>query len=319
MRLGNLPARIDQLRQAPLVQRMAQTRTGRALGDLYRSLLGELPETPPAPAVTAPVAMPQSTAILDVYLHARPQPQTVLDVFDGEWSSKLPERYGLTTRPGVSALFEDGRITWLEDLIGSFDGLDVLELGPLEGGHTYMLHDGGARRVVAVEANSRAFLKCLCIKEVLKLSRAEFLLGDCVEYLRGCEERFDLVVASGILYHMSDPAELLTHLGRVAQRMLLWTHYYDGALISARPELARKFGPPETATVGGITIETAQQTYLEALNWGGFNGGSRPNSRWMTRDSILGMLKGLGYTRIEINFEHLDHPAGPAFAVYAER
>lgn len=153
----------------------------------------------------------------------------------------------------------------------------------------------------------------------LKLSRAEFMLGDFVEYLRGCEDRYDLVVASGVLYHMSEPADLLMLLGRVAERMLLWTHYYDAEIIGSRPDLARKFGPLETGTAGGVPYQVAQQNYLEALEWKGFCGGSRPNSRWMTRDSILGILKGLGYTRLEINFEHLEHPNGPAFAVYAER
>ncbi len=37
--------------------------------------------------------------------------------------------------------------------------MNILELGPLEGAHTYQL------RILAIEANAEAFLKCLVVKE----------------------------------------------------------------------------------------------------------------------------------------------------------
>lgn len=43
-----------------------------------------------------------------------------------------------------------------------------------------MLEQAGAAEVVAVEANTRSFLKCLCIKEVLGMRAVRFLLGDGV-------------------------------------------------------------------------------------------------------------------------------------------
>lgn len=94
------------------------------------------------------------------------------------------------------------------DCVESFD-LTVLELGPLEAGHTYMLEKMGARSIVAVEANSRAYLKCLIVKELFELKRAKFLLGDFVAYLKNNTRHFDLCLASGVLYHMQNPAELL--------------------------------------------------------------------------------------------------------------
>jgi SAM-dependent methyltransferase len=82
----------------------------------------------------------------------------------------------------------------------------VLELGPLEGGHSFMFERLGAREVIAIEANPRAYLKCLIIKELLDLRRVRFLCGDFLEYLRADGTDFDLVFASGVLYHMRNLA-----------------------------------------------------------------------------------------------------------------
>ena len=102
-----------------------------------------------------------------------------------------------------------------------------------------MLDRAGAAQVVAIEANARAFLKCLIVKELVGLPRVEFLCGDSVAYLRDTNRRFDVCVASGILYHMQDPAELIALLAdRCREQLYLWTHYYDRALIDAHTENA---------------------------------------------------------------------------------
>ena len=101
--------------------------------------------------------------ILDSYIKNEPNNQNVLDIFKGEWSSHLPEEYGLDTQPGFANLFEDDRVVWVEEIFGNFMNWKVLELGPLEGGHSYMLLNKAAGKVVSIEANTRAFLKCLCI------------------------------------------------------------------------------------------------------------------------------------------------------------
>ena len=78
-------------------------------------------------------------------------------------------------------------------------GRTVLELGPLEAGHSYLLERLGAAEIVGIEANTRAYLRCLVVKEILGLGRARFLCGEFVSYLRTSDRRFDLAVASGVL------------------------------------------------------------------------------------------------------------------------
>ena len=94
--------------------------------------------------------------MLDSYVHVAPSAATAVGIFRGEWVSRLPPSVGVVA-DGDSPLFDDGRVAWAITELGVKDA-DVVELGPLEGGHTFMLHQAGARRVVAVEGNTRAFL-----------------------------------------------------------------------------------------------------------------------------------------------------------------
>lgn len=47
------------------------------------------------------------------------------------------------------------------------------------------------------------------------LDHVRFQLGDFVEYLRRTNERFDVALASGVLYQMQEPLELLVRLADV--------------------------------------------------------------------------------------------------------
>jgi hypothetical protein len=267
------------------------------------------------PARRAPAA---EAGILDAYCMQPPGPQQVLDIFRGEWSSAMPAESGLQTQPGRAPLFEDDRVTWAVTQAGGVSGKRILEIGPLEGGHTYMLERAGAAEVVAVEANTRSYLKCLCVKEVFQLRAVRFLLGDCVSFMERDPGGWDMVFASGILYHMKDPMGFLALLPKMAPKLLLWTHYFDESIVRATPALAHKFGPIEKSSRNGFAFEFVEQSYKEALQWSGFCGGSAATSLWLTRDTILGFLRHLGYSRVEVAFETPDHPNGPAFAVYAD-
>jgi len=257
--------------------------------------------------------------ILDAYVLKDPCSQNVLDVFSGEWSSKLPDIFGLVTKPGTAALFEDARVSWAEEIFGSFKSWNILELGPLEGGHSYMFQNRGANKVISIEANSRAFLKCLCIKEILKLDKVEFLLGDFMSFLRRESAQYDMVFASGVLYHMEDPIELIKLISKVSDKTLLWTHYFDDDILSKRNELSHKFSNVRTIHYEGVSYEYSVQSYKAALNWAGFCGGPKPESKWLTRGSIIKALQHYGFNDLTINFDDPNHQNGPAFAICARK
>ena len=265
-------------------------------------------------------AEPPSREILETYCDRAPSAQTAVDIFAGDWSSILPEWAGADTG-GFAELFADPRIDWMVEQLGGIDGQRVLELGPLEGGHTFSLEARhGAAEIVAVEANQRAYLKCLVAKEVLGMQRARFLLGDCDRYLAEPEGSFDLVMSCGLLYHMEHPARHIELLCGVADAVFVWSHYYDRELIEAIGQpLVGKFSAHTEVELGGYRHVVHRQDYLDALGWGGFCGAGREFANWMERHDILALFDRFGFDIAAVGFEHTTHPHGPALAFVARR
>lgn len=251
-------------------------------------------------------------SVLDLHSSSYPSHEAALKLFEGTWSSHIPG-YGF----GPIELFDDHRIKWLAQQCAGLYGKKILELGPLEGGHTSMLAGMGAK-VTSIESNSISYLKCLTVKNILKFD-AEFLYGDFRKYLNETNERFDIVVASGVLYHMTDPITLLDQISMITDSILLWTHYYDGDIISASPLISHKFAmEPTFMEARGRKWEMRKQCYLEALEWGGFSGGAEQYSYWLTRSTLIGYLEDLGFS-LSVTGESSTHPHGPALTIFASR
>lgn len=257
--------------------------------------------------------------ILDCYVKSVPGPQSALDIFRGEWSSAFPEPLS-KCQAGIVPLFDDDRVKWFLKEIGGVAGKKVLELGPLEGGHTCMLEKAGAAQITAIEANSRAFLKCLIVKELFGLQRSRFLCGDFMEYLRQDGPGFDVCLAAGVLYHVQNPVELLALLARrCIGHLLLWTHYYDKALVAFNPELASRFTAAQPVEHAGFSCTLHRQEYRTDLKRPGFCGGGKATSQWLSRDDILKGLSHFGFRDLRIGFDEPRHPHGPALAIVAAR
>lgn len=251
------------------------------------------------------------------YVALPPSPQNAVDIFRGEWSSSLPAAAGADTR-GPIPLFQDARIKWLAESIGGLSGKTCLELGPLEGAHTWMLEQFGAASILGIEANTRAFLRCLIVKELLDMRKAHFVCGDFLQFLRATDTRFDICLASGVLYHMQNPAELIALLARRSvEHLFLWTHYFDAAVIERNAALAKHFSGSSHRTYEGFSHTLYRRDYRESLDWIGFCGAGTHESYWMTRDDVLRCLAHFGFEVEQIGFEASDHPHGPAFAVIA--
>lgn len=265
--------------------------------------------------------MSSDATILDAYIAAAPSAQTAVDVFAGEWASAFPAPLG-DVRAGSIPLFEDGRISWAVEQLGGVAGARVLELGPLEGGHTYMLDRAGAAEVVAVEANTRAFLKCLIAKELLGMPAARFRCGDLIaylqEHLRAGAPRFDVCVASGVLYHMTDPMLMLDLVTAACDRLFLWTMYYDEERTRSDPALAAKFSAAEPAEYAGLRYDRFRYEYREALQFKGFCGGSAAGSVWLSQADIRAALDHFGFDIRAEGFDS-DNGLGRNFALVAAR
>jgi Methyltransferase domain len=284
------------------------------------------PPPPPGGRARRRAGFPRSRGVLDAYVRVAPSPQVAVDLFAGQWSSDLPDHLGVDA--GQQLLFADPRIGWLLDQT-DLKGASVLELGPLEGGHTFQLAAAGAE-VTAIEAHTHAYLRCLVTKELLGASSGDgsgrgggcrFLLGDFGAHLEAHpDERYDLVLASGVLHHSTDPLRLLGLMARASDRLALWCHYFDAEVVAATPALVRQFpGGPQLARLGGHQVRLHRRDYRAAVQAGGFRGGPDVHARWLERDDLLACLARLGYGDIRVGADDPWHADGPAILLYAER
>jgi len=243
----------------------------------------------------------------------------MVDVMRGSWVCSLPKALGL--RAGDTTHFdEDKRVHWANSILpNGVSGMSVLELGPLEGYHTYHLQQLGARHITSVEHNSLSFLKCLIVKELLALN-ANFLYGDCTKYLETADQRFDLCWASGVLYHDTDPLHLLSLMQGVSNTLFIWTHYFEPSIIRANPAMARHFDWKRTF-FGDRLGYRAQYFYRDYRQRKGavFSGGADAFSYWMKKDDIFGFLKHVGFTTIDIGIDDPESVNGPAMYFLARR
>lgn len=261
---------------------------------------------------------PRESTFRSSYFSSAPSPQNALDIFEGEWYTSLPGEFR-NLRAGPIDLYNDPRLAWGLSQIGDLTGKNILELGPLEGAHTYMLEQAGCASITSIEGNPRAFIKCLVLKEVLSLQRSHFLCGDFVEYLRGAPPKTDLVVASGVLYHMTNPVELIHLISRVTDCVFLWSHYYDEAALLTQPQIRKKLTGHKSAEYQGFPHVLFRYEYWGSFGLKRFCGGPNPHAFWMERTAILDCLRFFGFKSIAIGFDEPAHPDGPAFALAARR
>lgn len=279
---------------------------------MFSKWLGKLRSAP------APAQIPEQkpSKLFDRYVVSMPSHQNAVDVVHG-WNCSFPPEFGVVA--GQLATYLDPRIAWMLSQHGELAGKTVLELGPLEGGHTVMLEQAGAS-VDAVEANQLAFLRCLITKEIYGLSRSRFWLGDFVKWLDGNEKSYDLIVASGVLYHSNHPLQLIELIAKRTDAAFFWTHFVDDeAMPPSDPRRYVFAREPEIQDFHGIPVRTYPRTYLGAAKHAEFCGGPMDEHRWLHRDDMLAALRAVGFNHITLEGEEPGHRFGPAMSIYARK
>lgn len=254
--------------------------------------------------------------VFSQYEMSLPAHQNAINALPG-WNSSFP---GGDFSAGNHPLHADGRIIEAVRAYGSLENKLVLEIGPLEGMHTYMLNQERPARIDAIEANRLCFLRCLVTKEILQLDRARFYLGNIQPWLEKEETVYDFALASGVLYHLPDPANFLLQLSRKAEAVFIWTHFFhDEAMPSGDVRRNPFSGRVETRTVEGLPVRYYERSYQHAQANASFCGGMKDRHYWMHRDDILSLLQRVGYRSIEIQAEELAHSGGPCFSIFARK
>jgi SAM-dependent methyltransferase len=170
--------------------------------------------------------------------------------------------------------------------------LRVLDLACLEGGFAIEFARHGAE-VLGIEGRQANLAKAMFSRDVLGLDRLTFELGDVRTLSREKHGEFDVVICAGILYHLDAPDvfALVESIGAVCKRLtLVDTSFslkaserrdYNGVAYWGRPFPEHDDAESEVQQVANL--------------WGSL--GNR-TSFWLTRPSLLNLLKNAGFTSV---------------------
>jgi hypothetical protein len=260
-----------------------------------------------------------SLTINDKFCQTKPSHQNAIDIFEGIWITSFSGMSDAVTG-GTIPLESDQRITeMISHLGGNLAGMELIELGPFECGHTKMLHDAGASKITAVEGNSLCYLKSLIAKEIFDLDRLKLKYGEIESWLTDLNESVDLLVASGVLYHFKDPLAAILNMTRVSNRVFIWTHYFDELTMPASDPRRSPFtGKTEARKIGNHNGTYHFRGYNGAENNDTFCGGMDDYSVWVEKRDIFAVFEEQGFSVQEFQTSP-DHLNGPCACFLATK
>jgi SAM-dependent methyltransferase len=173
-------------------------------------------------------------------------------------------------------------------------GSTVLELGSLEGGHSFALARHGYR-VTGVEGRTENIGKARYVQGLLGDRQTRFVHANLEQTSLTSFGRFDCVLCAGLLYHLPRPWDLLNQLPDVAPRLFLRTHYAEQAVVEIEGLRGRWYR------------EIGREDPLSGLS---------PQSFWLTLPSLLRVLEQGGFGRIEL-LGFPDNQYGPVVVLTA--
>lgn len=179
------------------------------------------------------------------------------------------------------------------------DAQTIIELGSLEGGHTFALGTRpGVRSVVGIEGRKTNVEKARAVQKLLDIHNVEFVIKNLEDDDLASLGSFDAVFCVGLLYHLPRPWKLLERMARVSPNLFIWTHYAaddqaDTIVEGYRGKAYREFGLADPLS------------------------GMSPESFWPTLNDLQTMLSRCGFAQIQIIEDKPGHSNGPSVIVTA--
>ena len=198
---------------------------------------------------------------------------------------------------------DDARIRMFVNETGPLAGKRILELGPLEGGHSIQLARLGAS-VVGIEGHESNYERCLFVKKFFNVDNVEFLLGDLRTFDLKQLGPVDFIFNVGVLYHLDEPWELLSALRSVAPAMFVSTHCAPHDKIEAKLEV------DGYQLEGYWWVEGPLEASLSGL---------QPRSFWPKKRSLETMMKRTGWPRLKWIDYNPDFTNGPLANLWVEQ
>ena len=185
-----------------------------------------------------------------------------------------------------------------------------------------MLQEAGASEVVAIEANTLCYLKCLLVQQLFDLDRVEFQLGNFVPWLDGPpRRRSTLVVAAGVLYHLVDPVPVLDNICRVdARRSTSGPTMSTSRLMPPTDRRYKRwFVGVEEQEYRGKHYPLHRRVYKkDPTSDPKFIGGAHTSTAWIEKQTMLDVFHANGF-EVEVGHETAHQRSGPCASFFARK
>ncbi|MGH9824489.1 MAG: class I SAM-dependent methyltransferase, partial [Blastocatellia bacterium] len=158
----------------------------------------------------------------------------------------------------------------------------ILELGALEGGHSFELAKApGVSNVIAVEGRAANIEKARFVQSLNGIRNVTFVEGDLRTLDLWRFSHVDAIFCSGVLYHLPEPWKLIEQCARLAPALFLCTHYcQDDAALE---------------TVNGYQVRRFEEGDLnDPLS------GLQQQSVWLTLGGLMSLLMNSGYQEVRL-------------------
>ena len=223
------------------------------------------------------------------------------------WWDLLPfTAHRITLAPGIETTVagvppvDDIRTQLVVDACGgNLDGRSVVDLGCLEGGFTLAFAQRGAARALGIEARELSVQRCELARNLLGVENAEFVVADIKDELVR-HDPFDVVFATGILYHVADPAGFLHTMRSACSHVaLVDTH------VARLDEVSHDCSPIVSKDAHGSTYRgrmfpeyplDVSDDAKEAMAWAAY---SDADAFWPLEDDLVRMMHDAGFARVE--------------------
>jgi len=214
----------------------------------------------------------------------------------GEWQGENFQLIGDVYTRGKDADVNPYRLQRLvqiiADLHGSFDDLRVLDIGSFEGAHSIELALRGCQ-VIGLEGRETNLAKAKFAQEALGLTNVRFIKDDVRNIPTAGLGDFDLVLCSGILYHLDIP-DVFTLLESVASVTRRYAIIDTHISVSPGERVSYKgkdyYGFPYVEYVEKPSREVEEKAFGSSMG--------NLKSFWLTRPSLYNFLSEIGFTSV---------------------
>jgi tRNA (mo5U34)-methyltransferase len=189
--------------------------------------------------------------------------RSFMDVASFPWHQRWEIAPGVVT-PGAND------IGWLLDHIGlpaDLTGMSVLDIGTTNGAAAFVAERRGASRVIAVDIFPPTYYGFSQIATLLG-SQASYVRASVYGLAQVLQERFDVVLFLGVLYHLRHPLLALDEVHALTRgTMLLETAVSDHELAERRRDAVARFYRRDE--LGGDPSNWFAPTSRALLDWCG--------------------------------------------------